>query len=130
MPRIYLDTSPVIYTVQRVAPFAAQVDAKLADPATFRVSSDLTWMECRVKPLRNSDPALLQDFEDFFTGTVNEMISLSRDVLEKAASIRATYGFKTPDAIQLAAALSAHCDVFLTNDHSLAKFSGITIEVI
>ena len=30
----------------------------------------------------------------------------------------------------LAAAVEARCDRFLTNDHRLAKFSGLTIEVL
>lgn len=34
------------------------------------------------------------------------------------------------DALHLAAAIESGCDVFLTNDHQLANFPNITIEVL
>jgi len=55
--RIYLDTAPVIYTVERVPPYAAAVDARLSVPGIVLVASDLTRMECRVKPLRDGNSA-------------------------------------------------------------------------
>jgi predicted nucleic acid-binding protein len=61
---------------------------------------------------------------------VAEVVTLSREVMDRATAIRAQYGLKTPDAIHLAAAVAAGCDVFLTNDHRLDRFPGITIEVV
>lgn len=75
--RIYLDSAPVIYTVEEVSPYAAIVDKRLAAPGVTRVASDLTRMECRIKPLRLADATLLQDFDDFFTGAVSEIVSLT-----------------------------------------------------
>ena len=44
----------------------------------------------------------------------------------KAARIRATYkGFKSMDALQLASACLAGCDLFLTNDKQLLQFQEI-----
>lgn len=128
--RIYLDAAPVIYTVQSVAPYAAKVDARLAAPGVIRVASELTRLECRVMPIRQSDARLLKNFDAYFTGAVAELVDLSRDVMDRATAVRAQYGFKTPDAIHLAAAVVARCDVFLTNDHRLDRFAGITIEVV
>jgi predicted nucleic acid-binding protein len=130
MARLYLDAAPVVYTVEQVAPFAAWVDARLSPADVIRVSSELTRLECRIKPLRTGDAALLQDFEDFFAGTVAEMVGFSRAVWDAAAEIRAKYGFRTPDSLHLAAATSGHCDVFLTNDHRLDRFPDIPIEVV
>ncbi len=81
-------------------------------------------------PIRNGDAKLLKNFDDYFAGVVAELVDLSRDVMDRATEIRAQYGFKTPDAIHLGAAVVAACDVFLTNDHRLDRFTGITIEVI
>jgi uncharacterized protein len=128
--RIYLDAAPVIYTVEQVAPYTAAVDSRLNASGVVRVISDLTRLECRVKPLRDGDLALLQDFDDFFAATVIEIVPLSRQVLDRATEIRAKYGFKTPDAIHLAAAMVSGCDLFLTNDHRLDQYSDIAIEVI
>jgi predicted nucleic acid-binding protein len=73
---------------------------------------------------------LLADFDDFFRRSVAVVLSLSPTVCDRAAEIRASYGLKTPDAIHLAAATLAGCDVFLTNDRRLAGFPGIVVEVV
>jgi predicted nucleic acid-binding protein len=128
--RVYLDAAPVIYTVEQVPLYAAAVDARLSAHSVKRVASDLTRMECRVKPLREGNADLLKDFDDYFEGAVAEIVALSREVIDRATEIRAQYGFKTPDAIHLAAAVASGCDVFLTNDHRLDRFTDITIEVV
>lgn len=120
---IYLDTAPVIYSVEQVMPYAAIVDARLTAPGVAPIVSDLTRPECRVKPLRNGNVYLLQDYDDYFQGAVVEIIPLSREVIDYATEIRAQYGFKTPDAIHLAAAVVSGCNVFLTNDHRLGGLS-------
>jgi uncharacterized protein len=128
--RIYLDTAPVIYTVEQVSPYAAAVDMHLSASDIVVITSDLTRLECRVKPLREDDIQLLKDYDDFFNGSVAEIISLSIEVIDRATDIRAKYGFKTPDAIHLAAAVVSACDVFLTNDHRLDRFKEITLEIL
>lgn len=130
MPRIYLDTAAVIYTVEQVSPYAEHVDVRLNAPDVELFASDLTRMECRVKPLRESDVDLLGDYDDFFGGSLTQVISLSGAIMDHATEIRAAYGFKTPDAIHLAAAVRSACDIFLTNDHRLDRFHQIAIEII
>ena len=73
---------------------------------------------------------MLQDFDDYFANTISEIIPLTRDVVDRATEIRAQFNFKTPDALHLAAAVIAKCDVFLTNDHRLSRFTSLTIEII
>jgi len=128
--RYYLDAAPTIYTVEQTPGYAPAVDAKLSVQGVILVASDLTRMECRVKPMRDGDTALLQDFDDFFAGAVAEIVPLSTDIIDRATEIRAQYGFKTPDSIHLAAAVLSNCDVFLTNDNRLARFTGISIETV
>ena len=128
--RLYLDAAPVIYAVEQVVPFFPVVDARLSTSGTVRVASDLTRMECRVKPVREGNANLLKDYDDFFAYAVVEIVALSREVMDRATEIRALYGFKTPDAVHLAAAVVTNCDVFLTNDHRLDRFPDISIEVV
>ncbi len=66
----------------------------------------------------------------FFESAVAEVIALSRDVMDRATEIRASYNFKTPDSIHLAAAVVFDCDVFYTNDHRLDRFVDLAIEVV
>ena len=128
--RYYLDSAPVIYLVEQAQPYATAVRGKLSAQGLTLITSELTRLECRVKPLRNSDAALLQDFDDYFGNSIAEIIPLTRDVIDRATEIRAQFNFKTPDSIHLAAAVVSNSDVFLTNDHRLNRFTGIAIEVI
>ena len=128
--RIYLDTAPVIYLVERVPHYADVVDRLVSADGIMQITSDLTRLECRVKPMREYKVALLQDYDDFFNEVVEEIVSLSHVIMDHATDIRAHYGFKTPDAIHLAAAVVAGCEVFLTNDHRLDRFSDLTVEIV
>jgi uncharacterized protein len=128
--RLYLDAAPVIYTVEQVALYAAAVDERLSAAEVVQVASDLTRIECRVKPLRDDNRELLKDYDDYFEGAVAEIVALSREVMDRATAIRAQYRFRTPDAIHLAAAVISGCNVFLTNDHRLDRFPEIAVEVV
>ena len=50
--------------------------------------------------------------------------------MSKAILIRARYGFATPDAIHLGAALASGCDVFPTNDIRLTRFQDMHVDLI
>lgn len=128
--RYYLDSAPIIYLVEQVQPYAPAVRRKLSAQGLNLVTSELTRLECRIKPIRNGDAALLQDFDDYFANSIAEIIPLTRDVIDRATEIRAQFNFKTPDSIQLAAAVVANSAVFLTNDHRLSRFTTIAIEVV
>jgi predicted nucleic acid-binding protein len=128
--RYYLDTAPIIYLVEQVPPLATAVRSKLAAKELTLVISELTRLECRVKPLRDGNTSLLQDFDNYFAGAVAEIVPLTREVIDRATEIRARNNFKTPDALHLAAAVSSGCDAFLTNDHRLDRFTGITVEFV
>lgn len=105
------------------------MDARLAAFGVMPVTSELTRLECRVKPLREGDTELLADFDAFFADAVT-VVALTREVIDRATELRSRHGVKTPDAIHLAAAAASGCDVFLTNDHRLAHVPGVTVEVI
>ena len=55
MARLYLDSAPIIYHVERTVPFAVAVDAWLTFPGVVLVSSELARLECLLLPLRNED---------------------------------------------------------------------------
>jgi len=128
--RYYLDAAPIIYLVEQRQPYASAIRSKLATQGMVPITCELARLECRVKPMRDGNQALLQDFDDYFANTIAEIVPLSRDVVDLATEIRAQYNFKTPDSFHLAAAVISSCDVFLTNDQRLHRFTGITIETI
>lgn len=128
--RYYLDTAPIVYTVETSPLFAQRVDAVLARLGVIPITSEMARLECRVKPMRDGNLTLLQDFDDYFDSTIAEIVPLTRDVVDKATEIRAQFNFKTPDSLHLAAAVVSNCDIFLTNDQRLNRFTGITIEIV
>jgi len=61
--RIYLDSAVIIYDVEQVSPYSELLDSRLSAGDLVIVTSDLARLECRVKPLRDVNAALLEDFE-------------------------------------------------------------------
>src|SRR5438045_8052134 len=109
---IYLDSVICIYAVEGAPSFQARARARLAamraagdQPAI----SDLTWLECRVKPIRNGDTVALADMEAFLTASDVTRVPLSTAVYERACRIRAVQRFMLADALHLAAAVEGGC---------------------
>jgi len=126
---IYVDTAPLIYLVEHVPQYGDLVAQRLSSTDAL-VVSDLSRLECRVKPMRDGNTALLDEFDRFFNESVSEVLALSREVIDRATEIRSLYGFKTPDAIHLAAAILSNCELFLTNDRRLDGFTGLRVETL
>jgi len=128
--RLYLDTAIVIYDVERVVPFASRVQTRLSAANLEMVVSDLTRLECRVKPLREANHALVRAYDLYFDSVCAEVAPLTRQTLERAAALRAAYGFRTPDAIHLAVSIESNCGAFLTNDQQLVRCQEIPVEML
>jgi predicted nucleic acid-binding protein len=128
--RVDLDSAPIIYLVEDILPYTPALVSRLSAPNMIQVCSELSRLECRVKPIRDGEEALLAAFDSYFGGIVNEVLPLSCQVLERATLLRARYGFRIPDAIHLAAAIDGGCDLFLTNDSQLARCQEITVEAV
>ena len=128
--RLYLDSAPIIYLIEQSPRYAAAVDELVQNPTTQIITSELARLECRVKPLRDANTELLADYDQFFAEVATEIVPLSRAVVDRATEIRANYGFRTPDALHLAAALLFSCDQFLTNDGRLDRYEAITVTLV
>jgi predicted nucleic acid-binding protein len=83
-----------------------------------------------VKPLRNSDTALLALYDQFFESAEVVLLELTAQVVEKATELRAALNLKTPDALHLASAILSGASSFLTGDRTLAHCAEITVEVV
>ncbi len=132
MKKIYWDSCIVIYRIQQVSPWADAIAGKFS-PQTDDIRlcvTDLTRLECRVMPLRESNPALLQRFDQFFAQPELIITPLDARVFNLATELRAQYRLKTADALHLAAAISSGCDEFWSNDDRLSKIAGSRIEVV
>jgi predicted nucleic acid-binding protein len=67
-------------------------------------------------------------YDDFFSTESLQIVDLSRNILEIATRIRATFGLKTPDALQAACCLSLESQhLFLTEDRAFSKIEQLLV---
>jgi predicted nucleic acid-binding protein len=59
-----------------------------------------------------------------------KVVAITAAVCDRAAVIRAAFGFRPMDALHLAAAVEHGAKVFLTNDTRLNTFTGLPVEVL
>ena len=84
-----------------------------------------------VLPLRLGDSALQQNFLDLLTNTQGiTLANIDVAVGRLAADIEARYRLKLPDALQIATALVAGCEAFLTNDVQLSRVTELKIILV
>ena len=125
--RVFLDTSPFIYYLQKNDLFYSKMRLfweKYAD--CDYVTSTITITEYLTYPYSQKNLKMVEDFYSFIRGMDIEISNIDREIAEKAAEIRAVYkGFKAMDALQLATACITGCDIFLTNDTQLRQFKEI-----
>lgn len=131
---VFLDSSALIYYFEGAPPYRQAVMVALAEIKSQHTNaqvavSRLGIMECRVKPLREGNKALLASYDTFFAQTA--IIELSAEVVTLATQIRASNGLKTPDALQAACAMSlgAEC-LFATGDAGFARLQGLNVKLI
>jgi len=80
-------------------------------------TSTLSLLEILVQPYREKLDDLVLKFYALLTTFPNiRWIELSKEIADSAARIRAEYRLKTPDAIQVATALSSGATGFVCND--------------
>jgi len=133
MASCFFDSAPVIYAVERIPIVGQRALARIQQLVSARESlvvSDLVAMECLVGPMKSQDSVLEQAFRSFFQSAIVTVVPISRQVCEQAARIRADFGFKSVDALHLAAAVESGCTEFVTNDLRLRRYSALKIEIV
>ena len=122
------DTSPFIYFIERHPTYIDVVREVIrrVDAGMVRgYSSVVTLIEVLTQPKRIGNTALEREYHDLLLhGRHFEMISIDALIAEQAAALRARYALRTPDALQIAAAVHVGCQAFLTNDIALKRVTG------
>jgi uncharacterized protein len=130
---IYCDSVILIYYFDHVGSLQTRAADRLAalHAAKDQVAvSDMVRMECRVMPIRQSDKAKLDLFDNFFDSPDVVQVALTKAAFDRATHIRAQHKYKTIDSINLAAAVERGCARFLTNDARLKNFPDISVEIL
>ena len=126
-----VDTVVFIYFIEEHPQFLPLIEPlfrAVDDGRMELITSALTLLEVLVVPYRTGDHLLAARYDSILTRSRGVRIAdISRDHLRAAAQLRAKTGVKTPDSLQLVAALSGRCTAFLTNDRQLPTLPGIRI---
>jgi len=128
-----LDTAPLIYFIEDVAPYADLLEPVfelLGSHRLHAVTSTITLAEVLAKPLAEKKYGLVDEIKftlkSFSTLTV---FAIDEKLAEVAALVRARHGIRLPDAIQIAAAIQGEATLFLTNDKRLKKIDAFEVLV-
>lgn len=130
---LFWDACAVIYLVDNNQTWVRQLVSQVErlDTGNGHAVSELSLLECRIKPLREQHKEVLAAYERFFTRSDLLHVPLGKEIILEAARIRALHGLKTPDALQAASALSLPGEVqFLTNDRRFCKVPGLHVALI
>jgi predicted nucleic acid-binding protein len=132
--RLYLDACCIIYAIEGLPQFKDPVLGRViqvqSHPDGVLITSRLSRLECRTKPLRDQRQDLLGYYDGFFSRQPLLISEISAAVIDRATELRAAHGFKAPDAIHLATAIEERADVFLTGDAALARCAAVRVELI
>ncbi len=86
------------------------------------ITTNITLLEVLVQPYRFGDEKLAQRYRDILLNSEGlTTLTITHEITENAAKLRAKYLIRTPDAIQIATAVITNADAFLTNDEALKK---------
>jgi predicted nucleic acid-binding protein len=132
----FFDANALIYRIEGAAPFAGLVNAALSEAARAYPDlgvavSRLSWLECRIRPMRLDDHATLAAFDAFFARPDLIWVELTRDVVELATVIRVRHGLRTPDALQAASCLQLGAEhMFFTGDATFERVAGLNVRLV
>ena len=129
--RTYLDANVFIYALDAYSPFVSDLTdlfSAIENLTLPAITCELTLAELLVKPFQDNDA----ETEQRCRAALQErggltVVPVDLNTLVESARLRAGAGLKLPDAIHIASALIAGCEVFLTNDRRLRAVSGLEV---
>lgn len=125
---LLVDSAPIIYVLEGHPRFAARFSPLFQRHAAggLRLAvTTVTLAEVLTGPLRAGEEALARRFRAVLESW--QVVELTADIAESAARLRAQYGLKLPDAVQLASALAINAAALVTHDRDFSKVRGLPI---
>jgi predicted nucleic acid-binding protein len=131
---VYLDTNIFIYAVEGYEPedaFVHELFSALDGRALTAVTSEFTLAELLVKPFDLGRDDVVSTYTDLVQDSEwITVVPVDRAILIEAARQRAALSILMPDAIHVATATAAACEVFLTNDRRLKLPSKMALSLL
>lgn len=126
MSRIFFDTNLFIYLMEdcgELTQRTVELSRRMQERRDELVTSTLTLGEILLKPYAMGDTGWVKRYEGLMDSPGIVLVPFERACSKLFAQIRADRSIKPPDAIQLACAAYAKCDLFVTNDDRLSRKS-------
>lgn len=133
--KLFLDACAIIYLIESQEHLGQKTRLLITEALHNKaqlIISRLSFLECRVFPLKTKNYELLSRYNDFFRLPSLQIIDLTEDVINLATDLRASCSssLRTPDALQIACALKSNADKFLTGDKKLLSIQEIEVLII
>lgn len=131
--RIAVDANVIIYTVQGhpvYEPLLRPMWQAWRDGLLTIAYSEILLCEVLTGAFRNDDSVLATAYESLLASSGCEAVSVSRDLLVRAARLRAATRLRTPDAIHAVTALQSGCALFLTNDPHFRSVPDLPVTLL
>lgn len=130
--RVYFDTVVFIYLLEGFSAYRTALfdirDAIVAGETEI-VTSELTLCELLVPLFRAGRSDLVLLYRQFVEESgAFRLCPTTRETYVRGSLYRAEFGLKTPDAVHVATAVEAGCDLLLSNDRTMR--TPKTIEIV
>ena len=131
---VFLDTAPFIYLFEDHPVFGKPVASFLrsCDKKNIAiVTSVITYIELLTLPARENKTELVKQYHCLLTESPEiTLLPIDLPPAREAVRLRAKYGLKTADALQIAAAICHGVDMIVTNDKDWQRISDIPINLV
>ena len=129
-----IDTSPFIYHLEKDPEYSKltlRLLEEVENGSLKALTSTLTLMEVLVRPKQIGNMQAAEDYRFLLKTFPNLALKpIDDNCAERASDLRAAYGLRPPDAIQIGTALSNRATGFVTNDDKLKRVSELQIIVL
>ena len=124
MSRVFWDTNLFIYLLEGPSELSAKVrhlGQRVMERGDQLYTSTLAMGEVLVKPMEQGKPELAARYEGALAPPTILLLPFDRACARIYARLRQDKTIPAPDAMQLACAAQAGCDLFITNDDRLSR---------
>ena len=129
--RVYFDTNPIIYFIERNTQFVELVTPvfeMIGEDSILAFTSELSLTEVLIKPIRDNRIQIIQTHKELLLDPeLFTLISPTQDTFLLAAELGAKLVMRAPDAIHMACAIESKCKYFLTNDKGIKSTADVTV---
>ena len=131
---VFLDTAPFIYFFETHPDYFPALSVffdQLYETGAQAITSIVTYIELTTQPARKGNRQLVRKYRDYLSNSENiSLFPLDMHIADHLVDLRATYNFRTPDAIQIGTAAACGADYIITNDKSWQRFDEIKVIMV